>query len=702
MPMTDANRPTDGAPLTRMWLRYRPRYRSDIEGLRAIAVLIVVAFHARVPGFDGGFVGVDVFFVLSGYLITWILVDEAEQTGGVDLRRFYARRARRLLPALAVVLTASLGVAALLYAPFEQRMLARTWAATALYVSNIDFAHRSLDYHGASAETNPLLHTWSLSVEEQFYLVWPWLVLAAMGLLSRRRGGSLFPLRSPIAPIAAATAISFGFSIWLTETREVWAFYLPLSRAWEFGAGALAVLLPLRRWRPGVLSRLSPGIATGAASLFALLGLGVSTVMYDIETPFPGIAAVIPVVSSVVLLRAGAATSSEGSASIGRMLSIRPLQTLGKLSYSWYLWHWPALVFAAALFDHLPLLGRLAAAAVALMLAHLSYTYVEDPLRHSRTLTQAPSRSFAMAVGVAVGIVVLAGAWWSASNAWSSYGVQAQISRVASEKPRIYVDGCDRFGRADIVECVYGDSAAEKTVVLVGDSHAGQYFPAVYAAAGQAGWRLVVLTLSACPFVEVPALYNRTLGRSYLECPAWRQAALAVIERLSPDLVIVGTASGYEISPELWEAGTRAMLPKLTRRSDRVVLLLDPPYLGIDMPACLARTAWRWDPLDPDCTLRGTGEAASLVAAQRRATSAVTEVELLDVWGTVCRDGSCLDTSDGMILYRDGSHLSTQFVRSFTQIFSRLLHPGRSESSPEHRDRLGSASSTGLGNSGGG
>ena len=168
-------------------LQYRPRYRPDIEGLRAVAVLIVVLFHAQVPGFEGGFVGVDVFFVLSGFLITWLLVNEAEQTGRVDLRTFYARRARRLLPAMALVLLVTLAATAILYAPSEQRTLAQSWAATSLYASNAYFAWMSLSYHGAGASVNPLLHTWSLSVEEQFYLVWPWLVILGLGSAAWQR-----------------------------------------------------------------------------------------------------------------------------------------------------------------------------------------------------------------------------------------------------------------------------------------------------------------------------------------------------------------------------------------------------------------------------------------------------------------------------------------------------------------------------------
>ena len=215
-------------------LQHRPRYRPDIEGLRGVAVLIVVAFHANFPDFGGGFVGVDVFFVLSGYLITWLLVNEAAETRSINFGEFYARRARRLLPALFAMLFVTLAISAFLYAPFEQRALARSWATTAAYVSNIDFATRALDYNGPNAAGNPLLHTWSLSVEEQFYLVWPLVIVCGIRLAPRAKR---FTERGLVVLLFAVTGLSFGLSIYLTRSQPKWAFYLAPGRAWELGAG---------------------------------------------------------------------------------------------------------------------------------------------------------------------------------------------------------------------------------------------------------------------------------------------------------------------------------------------------------------------------------------------------------------------------------------------------------------------------------
>lgn len=657
------------SPERSAWLTRRPRYRPDIEGLRAVAVFIVVAFHAGVPGFEGGFIGVDVFFVLSGYLITWLLVNEAEREGGIDLARFYARRARRLLPAMAVVLLGTLVVMAWLYAPFEQRSLARTWATTALYVSNVDFAYRAVDYHGAGAETNPLLHTWSLSVEEQFYLVWPWLVLFGLGLVSRRRAPDP---RRLLLVLGVTTALSFALALYLTHAQGVWAFYLSPTRAWEFGAGGLAVLVPASRWPRRKLNPARPEAVTGLLSWGALLALGAATTLYGHRTPFPGVAALVPVLATVVLLRAGGA---EEAGSVNRLLSLRPLQAVGKLSYSWYLWHWPALVFAAALGSPLPLSGRLAVAGASLVPAYASHTFVENPLRHSRWLSERPTRSLAMAGAIAVSTVALAVVWLNVSTAWSLSGEQAHFTHVWRDRADMHEDGCDHFGAsAEATECVYGNAASSRTVALVGDSHAAQFFPAVRAAAEEAGWKMVVLTRSSCPFVDLSDMAYE-FG-SYNNCYAWRSSAIEVLGRLAPDVTFVGTDNGYDVDPGAWEAGTRSSLSRLARVSDHVVLILDPPYAGINIPSCLARAAWRpGDGLDPDCTpVGGTPAVLELAAAQERAARSVSAIATLDIRDEVCVIGECGPTSAGLIRYRDDHHLSLEFAATFKSRFLDILH----------------------------
>ncbi len=668
------------------WLEFRPHYRPDIEGLRALAVLIVVGFHAKIPGFTGGFVGVDVFFVLSGYLITWILVNEAELKGSVDLKRFYARRARRLLPAMAVLLAVTLVVTLFLYAPFEQKELARTWASTALYVSNLDFASSALDYHGAAAETNPLLHTWSLSVEEQFYLVWPWLLLLGLRMLRWQKHRPLPRMQTLLWVLGATTLLSFFLSLYLTHTEGGWAFYLSPTRAWEFALGGIAVLIPVNRRSPQQSPATRSGLRTTLLSWMALGGLVAATLLYDEETPFPGVAAVLPVLATVVLLRTGTRSDEAPTWSLRRLLALRPLQFIGKLSYSWYLWHWPALVFLDAVME-IPSMGaRLIAAIVSLGLAYLSYTYVENPLRHSPFLAKRPARSFAMAFGISGVAVLLVLLWFKSSTHWNTTGYQGFIAQTVDERPLIFKDGCARLGRGEVIECVYGDSLATQTAVLVGDSHAAQFFPALHQAVDDAGWRLVVLVLPGCPMVELPSLYSTYLRRMYPECVQWRQDAQEDIGQHQPDLTFVASGSGYSatgVTPETWETGTRAILTNLLPKSDRVVLILDPLLPNHDAAACLARADWRiGEFFDPDCHIQARPGSVALVDAQVRAAQAVPATEMLDMRNAVCPQDGCPPTIDGFIRYRDRGHVSVAFARTFSDTFRAYLSPV--ESDPYH------------------
>lgn len=659
-----------------------PWHRSDIEGLRALAILIVVGYHASIPGFSGGYVGVDVFFVLSGYLITWLLVHEAEEHGTVDLKRFYARRARRLLPAAAVMLLATVVVGAIVFAPFEQRIVANTAFATAAYLSNLFFARTATDYLGASAETNPLLHTWSLSVEEQFYLLWPLFVLFAFGALrwQQRRGwGTGFAQRLPAwAPLliwmSLATAVSFALSHALTDTRQPWAFFGSPARAWEFAAGALGVIVPaglFARALPARLRARLPVIPPAARrrglqamALLGFAGLAACTALYDEATPFPGVAALLPVVSTLLLLRAGSERDADGPAA--RLLAAPTLQYLGRLSYSWYLWHWPVLVFAAALVGELSLPGRVALMAFALLVAHGSYHLIENPIRHHRGLARRSAYSLRMAVAVTFCSLALAFAWRTAAIGWAAAPDQMRYTEARADIPAVYASGCHATFYETAVElagCVAGAEDADRTVVLLGDSHAAQWYPALKGLADTYGWRLISLTKSACPAVEATK-YQDHLRRDYWECDAWRADALDVIDTLQPTYVVVASSENQPFSVDAWEAGSRRVIERLSAAAEHVVVIRDTPVAGHDAPTCLARHAWRSGDATEAC-----GQAAfeadsdAITFALARAVDAVPGTSLLDFTPHLCPDGACALEADGVVVYRDAHHLTTAFVR---------------------------------------
>lgn len=351
-------------------------FRADVQGIRGIAVLLVVAYHTGVA-LPGGFMGVDVFFVVSGYVITRLLAADLSTGGRLDFARFYLRRIRRLLPALAVTIGVVLAASTLLAPLGGQALAARTGAAAAVFNANTYLMRQGGDgYFDVGAELNPLLHTWSLSVEEQFYLVFPALLFLAWKV--GRRFTDIGPMRSAILALAAISAVSFAGSLALSHRVTDLAglgpdiaFYSAPTRAWEFAAGGLLAL------GAATTSRLS-GPATAAFAALGVAMIGWSAVAFDAGTTWPGKAALAPVVGTALLLASG---EPSGSSRINRLLEARPLRYLGDISYSWYLWNWPFVVFAAALWPQASGSVKVAAAVASLLPAHLSYQWVENPIR---------------------------------------------------------------------------------------------------------------------------------------------------------------------------------------------------------------------------------------------------------------------------------------------------------------------------------
>ena len=378
-------------------------FRPDIQGLRALAVLLVVIFHAGLP-LSGGFIGVDVFFVISGYVITAMLLREQQQSGRIDLLQFYRRRIFRLLPALALTVSVTLLITALLLWPFGTQQTAAATAVGALLLqANRVIAEVGADYFAEATQINPLLHLWSLSVEEQFYVVYP-LLIAAACLLPR-------PRAAMTGLIGLLTAASIGWlalaDTSLLDAGSAWliGYYSPLSRAWEFTLGAAAALLP-----QSIAGRRTATV-TG---VLAAVGLLVSAVLITEKLPFPGLVTAAPVLATVLLL-----VTAERADGLRQLLSSRLAGWIGDRSYSWYLWHWPLIVFADLLWPDVSF-AKPVAALCALLLADLSFRSVEQPLR---TAARNPGRPAIAAVVALIGAAAaLAGGqgrrWRRGSTAW--------------------------------------------------------------------------------------------------------------------------------------------------------------------------------------------------------------------------------------------------------------------------------------------
>ena len=637
-------------------------FRPDIEGLRGIAILLVLLFHAGLPWTPGGFVGVDVFFVISGFLITGKLWRESQQPGGLNITRFYAWRIRRLLPAALVAVTVISLIGLLVTAPLDRSELAADGAASALSIANMRFIG-SVDYFAATSSPSPFLHFWSLSVEEQFYLVWPALIM----LLTWRGGGS----RRLIAALLIGVVASFALSLWLTDASPARAFYLLPTRVWQLGVGGLLALV-------GVMG------ASRRAGAFAWAGLAavaVAGVALTAETPYPGIAALLPTAGAVALLYGGAAPGGPV-----RLLTAAPLRFLGKISYSLYLWHWPLLVLPIMFLER-ALTGVEIAVSVtaAIGVSWLSWRFVEQPFRYGDRSRRATSWS-AIRVGVAgILTVALFTQVFAAALPSSAVAVGPSPSPsgtpVASDGPitlpadltpslasarddeeRLRGDGCLAFERVTMPpDCEYGVPGSSIAIALVGDSHASHWFPALEAIALERGWRLLTFVKVSCSFTTLPQR-NLALKRAYRECTAFNEATVARLTEIKPVLTIIVNRRTFRpiaegVTPTIAGAALGEMVARIPGAT---AILVDTPDPGRDVPACLSRHA-----SDIRACLF-TEDAADNreIGIAERVAAEVSGATLIDLTNKICAAWPCSPIAQNMLIYRDEDHMTETFSRS--------------------------------------
>jgi peptidoglycan/LPS O-acetylase OafA/YrhL len=681
----------------------RDRFRADVEGLRAVAILAVVLYHAGLGAADGGYVGVDVFYVLSGFLITGLLWREVRQTGRLSFASFYASRARRLLPAAMLVVVATVVASTLWLSPLRAEVVTKDAIASALYVGNYRFAALRTDYLASDAPPSPLQHYWSLGVEEQFYLVWPLLLLVASQ--AWRRSGRASPAGVATAVVLVSVA-SFGLSLRLTEVSQPWAFFSLPTRAWELTTGGMVALAARRLER----------LPKPAAAALGWLGLGMivwSITRLGESTPFPGTAALLPVGGAAAVVAAGCAAPRFGPAIV---LGRRPMQVGGRISYSWYLWHWPLLVLAPAVAGHaLGLWPDLGLVLVSAVLALATLKLVEDPVRFSSRLRVRPVRSLAVGAGltaVATIAVVTTASTLPAPRghgaaatpgslpitasrhapvpkgaARSAARMQAATARVEravagavadrtvpsnldpslehahTDQARPFQDGCDDGWRdTRVVPCVYGDRRSATTIVLFGDSHAPQWFPALDRAATARHWRLISLSKATCPPVEI-SIWSPVLGRPFRECDQWRAAAIKRIRAERPALVVLGAARHYgpqyhfTMYGPAWVSGLGVMVERLRAGGARVLVLGPVPKPGSDVPDCLSQHL-------NDAAACTTPRASAVDAAGIRAERAAVQRaggSYLDVSPWICTRSTCAVVVGNLLVYRDDNHLSTSY-----------------------------------------
>lgn len=635
------------------------KYRPDVEGLRAVAVLLVVAAHAGVPGFSGGFVGVDMFFVLSGYLITALLVAERERDGRIDYVAFYARRFRRLMPALALMLVVcSLGAWALIPS-FDQPGQALAGVTASLWLSNLHFAFGDLDYFAPSVKGNIFLHTWSLGVEEQFYLVWPALVAGALafGAGGRRRLGWL------MGGVALASLLA---CLLLTPVAPQHAFYQMPLRAWQFASGAL-VFLALG---PGNLERdgsTAPKWAWGlTVAGVALLALSIHLI--DDGRAYPGAWALMPTLATCMVIAAGTAAPRGILAGV---LSSRLMQAVGRRSYSWYLWHWPALVLGSHVLPIDAPWARAGLVAMSFLMASASYRWVETPVRRDDQLLRVPRRAVAGAI-VVMAVMAAGGLHWLKF----SVNQPAVDARETVTLPVIYGLGCDEwFSSADLKPCVFGEAEQGGRLLVIGDSIGLHWFPAIHKMAEERGMQLVVLTKSACPVVDVDFIYPR-IGRVYTECTQWREAALEFAKSYRPDLLVLGSSDTYAFTEDQWKDGSARIVDAVAGAAGRVAVLRSTPRLPFDGPGCMAHRGWLHSALEHParCTSSSRDARGEAVARWLKdVASRHANVSFVDLNDLVCPEGRCQAVRNGILAFRDTQHLNAAFAETLSaEVAARL------------------------------
>lgn len=653
-------------------------FRPDIQGLRALAVGGVVAYHFGLSALPGGFAGVDIFFVISGWLITTHLMSEITETGRLDLWRFYARRARRLLPAALFVILATLGAGYFILAPQEQALYSRGAMFASAYAINLWLLRWSFDYFAADALSNPFIHFWSLSVEEQFYLVWPALLLFAAWLHPGKRMAAVV--------IGIAGLASFAACLWLTSLSPAWAFYFSPLRAWEFAAGGLATLAPaaLRQQRPWLRS---------AQGWLGLALIAAAYVSLSEDLPFPGWYAVIPVAGTVLVLLSGAGKElDEATASPtgwqtlapASLLSLPPLQWVGALSYSLYLWHWPVIVYAQMLAPDLSVPQRLGCGALALALSFLTYHLIENPGRRFGWLTAS---KWALAPALALTGVGVAVAYANAHLATGNIDPTQRGIEQAAEQPSI-ARALDKnclldFHTVKPKPCTFGPADAAHTIVLFGDSHADHWSTPLVEAAKRNDTKVVTYLKSSCRASRL-STFNTVLKRDYTECDAWREQAIADIIRRKPRLVVISEfsignltrdmpAAGRKAETARWQAGLRSTLQAFSQAGVETAVIRDTPIGDSFADSCVARALW-WREAPSRCDTPRAQAANDGAAAQERAVvKSVPDTLYVDLTDRFCGPTQCHVFIGGKLAFRDRHHLATAFAETLEGPLEKAL-----------------------------
>src|SRR3954453_15386054 len=699
-------------------------FRQDIQGLRALAVLLVILDHAEIGPFHGGFVGVDVFFVISGFLITGLRARAAEPPGRAPRMGSPPRRARRILPAATLVIFATVAASIIILSAVEANGVIEDAVWATFFAANFKFAKDGTDYFQNDTPPSPLQHYWSLAVEEQFYVVWPLLVLLLClyaAWRARRSAGqrSLGPRVRDlgVSPLVVIIGISFAFSVSYSTTDPVSAYFSPFTRAWELGIGALAACLSTRLilLKPAVQAVLSWG---------GLAAVAVASLVFDGTTVFPGYAAALPVVGTAAMLAGGLPSARGGPQSL---LSVRPVRALGGWSYSPYLWHWPALIIVSEAWR--PATGWRGALVIAAVvpLSALTYHYVENPVRRAQVFKGRRLRGVLLYPAV----VVLTLPMLAAANTVvtdelngggppitaSSFGqgkdttnpgfsqdqggalVQASVKAAqnryevpADLKPSLLDLSTDipDLGKCQYFEinndrplCPRGDPDGDKTLVLIGDSHPRQWVPALDVLAKEYGYTAYYLIREGCPSSDVtPWMVH---GGPSTDCQAFQDWARQQVAELQPDVVLLGSEANrrgftgddgklvddHAEMATMYKEGMEREIDYLSPDAGRVIVVGDPPAVVEHPGRCLSERGATLK----SCLSKEDPESLTFINSLRQAAAA-EGVQFVETAAWFCADGLCPSVVGDYIAHRDRTHVSESYAGYLTDELEQQIHLG--------------------------
>lgn len=656
-------------------------YRRDITGLRTLAVVLVLLYHAGVPGFAGGFVGVDVFFVVSGYLITGLLVRELDEHGRINLWQFYARRARRLLPASFTVLAFVASIVYLAPRWLPQLVLPQLFGRSvswdiqrsSLYIVNWLFVERSVSYQGSDDFGSPVLHFWSLAVEEQFYAVWPVLVVA-VGLVTARSKVALGVV------IGIVTVASLIHSWQFTNASPAEAYFVTTTRVWEMALGGLLALVtpPAIAWLQARPTHAANQVILATTLPLSVLAIIYATTQFSAATAYPGTAALVPTLAGAAILFVGAlAQATDARPFGGGALEVTPVQWLGERSYSIYLWHWPLLWLATSVWGSLGWSISVLVAAASILPAAASYRFIEVPVRHgarfSRPVMSLGAAGVMTVAGYAMGALLLL----TTTNVSRSEvvvepittevaGIQVEAGAIQPPLGELLQDDAVGNGNGCFVPfrergywtCEVGSPSGSVTVIAVGNSHLGHWAAALDEIAARRDWRLVYVQHNGCRLDGYGAPP---------QCVEWLDTMYAslgaLVDDTNADLIVTSSPQidSARSGDQAESAYTEAYASLASHGAPLAVIAPVPTGKAIGIDCSQARGVG-----GSSCDVDRTGALSGAMPITNAAAAAGASV--IDMTDYFCDSSTCPAVIDNIWVRRDDNHITRTYSQALNEV----------------------------------